>query len=782
MSSEKVGAPIIRRVKSRPSRVRDASPPGEDGEESPAATPETLAIKLKNKQKRSKPKARLSFGTDDQSSDGEVFKVKKSNLSRKLVLGNTPSTPSGSLPLNLDQASISPRTAGPTYTKAYLDELKANTPSIRTTRQHDEDVDPDTSMDASFDLDGAIIENGADLLPESRIPSASAITAAKEKRGRLRGAEGDGDFISLSVSTSGDIPQGPHPESRLMREEDELGEGEEDMAEYTGAQERIALGKKGQKAAAQKKRMGMAEMIEDAEEEDEETIEWERAQIRRAGPIVDELAKKPKPTYKPAPIPSVTPVPNLNASLARLTAAMTNLTTSHTSHTSALSSLADERLALETKEAEMRQMVEQAEIKRSWFVAFREWVESVASFLDEKYPPLEKLEDEHVSLIAERRDMISDRRKLDDEDDIIVFLGLPPVAKTLANIEVIDELGRTIPSNNTVKATRVSRRNARSNRRVLRRARNQAQKQEEDGYSTDGSLPPTDTDDFRMAIAKLEERREAILSDVRADEFRDPQAGLAKWFGEWRAIYEESYVGAWGGLGLVAAWEFWCRLEMVGWDPIEDPSRDLDTFEWSVALHEYSRPRKNSQMNIDDDIEPDIGPGGDMVSSMVSQVVIPRLCKLIEGGALDPYSTRHIRRMIDIAEQVEASVEQSGLRFQSLLKSVSTVFQDVATSLHTLLSPSLGPTNVGPPFDPQSVPARRRFLIRRLKLLTNLIKWRKYTGERFGLGEVATSLIQRCILPVAERGWEVGGEELMRKMVEITPSELVPVEVTTRLR
>ena len=78
-----------------------------------------------------------------------------------------------------------------------------------------------------------------------------------------------------------DAPPGPHPESRLMREEDELGEGEDgrlsldfhitllttwvaEMAEYTGAQERIALGKKGRKDEERKRRMGMAEMIEDA--------------------------------------------------------------------------------------------------------------------------------------------------------------------------------------------------------------------------------------------------------------------------------------------------------------------------------------------------------------------------------------------------------------------------------------------------------------------------------------------------------------------------------------
>src|SRR5882724_10956357 len=96
----------------------------------------------------------------------------------------------------------------------------------------------------------------------------------------------------------------------------------------------------------------------------------------------------------------------------------------------------------------------------------------------------------------------------------------------------------------------------------------------------------------------------------------------------------------------------------------QDTSRGLDSFEWSTALHDYSRPYQDTDSGVKDAFEPDIGPGGDMVSSMISQAVIPRICKLVEGGAFDPYSTNHVRRMIDISEQVEASVEQQGLRFQ----------------------------------------------------------------------------------------------------------------------
>lgn len=110
---------IFRRpLKQKPGqRARQKSPDANDsasdltsqaGDESPI----TLASKLKNKAKRSKPKSRLSFGGEGDTEvcviidleepllmgeglegDGEIFQVKKSNLSQKLKLGSHPASP-----------------------------------------------------------------------------------------------------------------------------------------------------------------------------------------------------------------------------------------------------------------------------------------------------------------------------------------------------------------------------------------------------------------------------------------------------------------------------------------------------------------------------------------------------------------------------------------------------------------------------------------------------------------------------------------------------------------
>ena len=92
-----------------------------------------------------------------------------------------------------------------------------------------------------------------------------------------------------------------------------------EFAEYTSAQERIALGKKSRKAEAKKRREEMESMMADTYgnppiaftpltpslrlEDDEEEREWEQEQIRRAGhrDHTPETQIPMPQVYKPSP-------------------------------------------------------------------------------------------------------------------------------------------------------------------------------------------------------------------------------------------------------------------------------------------------------------------------------------------------------------------------------------------------------------------------------------------------------------------------------------------------
>jgi GC-rich sequence DNA-binding factor len=53
-----------------------------------------------------------------------------------------------------------------------------------------------------------------------------------------------------------------------------------------------------------------------------------------------------------------------------------------------------------------------------------------------------------------------------------------------------------------------------------------------------------------------------------------------------------------------------------------------------------------------------------LVSAIISTAVVPLICKLVEAGAFDPYSAVDARNMINLAEQVEASIGQDNHKFQ----------------------------------------------------------------------------------------------------------------------
>ncbi|KAF9077506.1 nineteen complex-related protein 2-domain-containing protein [Rhodocollybia butyracea] len=748
-------------------------------------SPLSAVKKFKDRTKKSRPKSRLSFGAeDDEDSAGEVFKLKKSKLSRNLSLGKHPS----SIPDNLDQASISPSRNGPTYNEAYLKELKKNTPTSRAPPPPPDTSDPydaDMSMDISMDLEDVSVVDITDA--DTLIHTESTIKQAKERRERVRktGVSSSEDYISLSVTRRVE-DQGPHPESRLVREEDELGEGDDEFAEYTSAQERIALGKKSRKAEASKRREMMQELITEATNEDEESTEWEFEQLRRGGHLTsDSPSSKPvKQTYVPAPskwicvlLPPTTPIPTLGPALARLTQQLAQLTTSHASNTTSLNTLAQERDQVDAREKELRALVEKAEEKRAWFSTFSDWVESVAAFLDEKYPLLENLEDEQLSILRERHDIINKRRLQDMEDDLTTFLGpLPNAPDDTPSEPTFDEFGREIRREDPIVARR-RRQDHRSTRyQVYRDVQPRQGKIDDEGYWTDSDLPLPDQAAYQDALGSIATRTGDVLVDVKSKEFLD--LAKSRW-GTWRKQYEESYVAAFGGLGVVSAWEFWARLESVGWDCIQDP-KSLDSFRWYHGLYEFCHIGDPNDGEVRE-----LGPEGDLVGSMVSTAIIPRLSKIIEAGALDVYSGSHIRRVADLAEELEASVsevDEGALRLQVFHKAVITSFARAITANETLLAKHTSATGTGSSaFNPESIPARIRFLARQVKLVMNLVRWRKCTGELFGVGQLITRLVDGCMVDVADGGWDVGGEELLRKVAAMLPKDLVVPGVASRL-
>lgn len=86
----------------------------------------------------------------------------------------------------------------------------------------------------------------------------------------------------------------------------------------------------------------------------------------------------------------------------------------------------------------------------------------------------------------------------------------------------------------------------------------------------------------------------------------------------------------------------------------------MHSFKWYKGLYAYSRPGQEDTVLE----ERELGPDGDLVASMISTAVIPMICKIIDEGALDVYSLKHIKRVVDLSEEIEASLEAGNVKFQ----------------------------------------------------------------------------------------------------------------------
>ncbi|EJU03050.1 hypothetical protein DACRYDRAFT_115322 [Dacryopinax primogenitus] len=389
--------PLIKKRQARhlraAGRVRATDEDGDTGAEasaddsrppSPSESPASIPAKLK---KKSKLATRLSFGGNDTSSEGPAFNVKKSNLSRRISLRDHPSLVADT------GASTSAAEERPSYSAEDLASLKASTPSTalrQKARQSvvvDDDADGGASGSGMDDfayeqlmgsVDNMEIDTGTLADENITLGTQTRIAFAREKRAEARkmpkheglSLDNSKDFISLDINGPGEerAQSGPHPGSRLVREDDELGEGDDEAAEYTGAQERIALGKKAREKEAQNRRAALVEAIDEVEagSDDSESREWELAQERRANitrlsPDSDEKRE----IYRAPPIPTIIPIPTLAAQQARLSLLLEDLTRQHLLHTKALDAVEKEREDLSQNQARVRREIEELKARQS---------------------------------------------------------------------------------------------------------------------------------------------------------------------------------------------------------------------------------------------------------------------------------------------------------------------------------------------------------------------------------------------------------------------------------
>ncbi len=564
------------------------------------------------------------------------------------------------------------------------------------------------------------------------IPSESVIRAAKEKRAKLRAAGASSgvsdDFISLAPFSRSSAVQaydameaddGPHPHSRLQREEDELGDGEDEFAEYTGASERIPIGAKAQEELQQRERRQMEAAVRGdfdddapggvADEMDEDEEEWERAQLRRTQPSAAAASREASP-FRAAPIPDPAPVPSVGTCSARLTLTLRALDQSRGAADAVFASSLLELNGLDRAEKQNKLDVTAVEDKASWFDELDGFVASLARFVGEKKARVDEIESDAVALIARRTAMLNRARSAWMEARWEEAFGSRP-SKSL------------IPSNN-----------------------NDNDDEERDtslpdllggnaapGFPKLDELAAADQLSLDLAQREIIERLNATFSDVQAPEYLDPLApvdagisdpdtssGLpflrgtrADWmalhprsvvvrFEEWRRRYPDEYEQVWGGLSVGQIWEFYARLEMVAWDAFRTGEHSgwtggvgsLVDFRWFTGAAEYTERGMR---------HPDAPLGGDheVLTSITANVLVPKLIAAFKAGGLSVWSEGEVEQLVGVLDIVRTVLDEWHARYISLVEAVLDVFgsqiqrlQDSVGEIHGLTGNAMAAAQV----------------------------------------------------------------------------------------
>jgi hypothetical protein len=379
----------------------------DDGSSLPAVVRPTLGRSGSTKLKKRPAASRLSFGPGqaaaddgDDDSTGEAAVTKpftpKKPLGQRLLENNalrksaSLQNLAGSLPMRFGGQEETPK-----YSKEYLEELQSstpNTPQNLASRQIHDDGD-EMQLDQS-ELEGALVVQSTEVAPPAPAQGTAAhilteaeIRERKERRARLAK---QADFISFDDDGSEDEPQGggrvtvnfpnnknKKQESRLIAEDEDLGEGYDDFVSDGG----LALGKKAERAASRRHRQEMADLIQaaeggsDAESDDSEAerrAAYEAAQ-RRAG--MDGLHRPLDDDHDmdgavgPDAIPRMKPLPKLNEVLQRMRDIVQGLEDEVTQKRSTIEGLEKEKQEILAREKEVQEILNQAGAKYQAVVA-----------------------------------------------------------------------------------------------------------------------------------------------------------------------------------------------------------------------------------------------------------------------------------------------------------------------------------------------------------------------------------------------------------------------------
>lgn len=620
------------------------------------------AVKEKKKRKeiREEPKASLLSFQDDED-EAEVFRVKKSNHSKKIVKQ-----------LKKEYKEDLEKTVPEQSTRIGGQNLTIKEEPLEGSRasseQGEEEMEVDSNEDQEEEGDqksagGAFKENlsALSLLRPGEIPDAAFIHAARKRRQMARELGGDTPLVEND------------PTNKRLVHEDENGDMDDDEDE-----KRIVFS--GVNTKSQRQKIAEEIGIEGSDDEaldngqDEEVSRWEQEQIRK-GISIPQVQTQPEDTsmyYQgsydaqpygasyampfnyatavagvdnskplkaepsvPYPIPSceLTPI-TTDLVKKRLQDRLSFMRQGHNTNARRYQQIQED---LEASKKAIRVLegssVEAAD-KYRFLQEMRGYVGDLLECLSEKVPVILELEAAMHQLLRQRASRLVQRRQDDIKDESSEFSSLSSKAVMAPNL---DSFGRDRTAYlELAKQRRIAEREARRTRRRQAREQNDKRAEHKEGLSSDDEETSTDITSFDSERERILKESKKVFEDV-VEDFHSLD-NIKSHFETWRKLYYSCYRDAYIGLCLPKLFNPLIRLQLISWSPLEVECSNFEYMLWFESLLFYGCGEQ-SALKKEEDVDNNLLP------AIVERVLLPKLAVLTDQ-IWDPLSSSQTSRLV----------------------------------------------------------------------------------------------------------------------------------------
>lgn len=309
---------------------------------------------------------------------------------------------------------------------------------------------------------------------------------------------------------------------------------------------------------------------------------------------------------------------------------------------------------------------------------------------------------------------------------------------------------------------RIAEREARRTRRRQAREQNGKRAEHKEGLSSDDEETSTDITSFNMERDRIRAESKKVFEDV-VEDFHSLDCIKSR-FEVWRKEYPDCYRDAYIGLCLPKLFNPLVRLQLITWNPLEEPCPNFEYMLWFESLLFYGFEEHRMLEKEDGDIG--------LLPAIVEKVLLSKLSVLAEQ-VWDPLSSSQTARLVSfirrLAKGYPTVLHGDNQYTQELLKMIvlrtrRTLDEDVFLPLY--------PKNVMDNKNSSAYLFYQRQFWSCIKLLGNIIQWDGILSFSCLRDLALDSTLNRYILS-ALQSTDIGEENVQKcqKVVECLPAQ-----------